>query len=160
MKVYNRSDSIVSYSLPELRVRRVFNLGECKELESSEMEALWQTDGGQVLIKQHLCIDDREWVAAHWDAPIEYFWRDEDIKMCLLEDSIELFRETLEYAPEGVIDLIKSYAWRLPIHDLNKIEAIKEVTGFDTLAAIDVMSAAAPSASRSAKKERLRKREG
>lgn len=160
MKVYNRSDSVVSYSLPELRVRRVFNLGECKELEPAEMEALWQTDGGQILIKQHLCVDDKEWVSAHWDAPIEYFWKDEDIKICLTEDSIDLFRETLEYAPEGVIDLIKNYAWRLPIHDLNKIEAIKEATGFDVLAAIDVMSAPTSRSSAPAKKERLRKREG
>lgn len=41
MKVYNRSDSNVTYSLPELNTRRVFALGESKELEPKEMEALW-----------------------------------------------------------------------------------------------------------------------
>lgn len=160
MKVYNRSDSNVTYNLPELSTRRVFSLGECKDLDAKEMEALWQMDGGTVIIKDYLCVDDQEWVDAHWpDAPLEYFWKDEDVKKCLLEDSLALFQETLEYAPQGVIDLIKMYAWKLPISDLNKIEAIRLATGFDTLAAIDVMSAA-KARPEPQKKERLRKREG
>lgn len=159
MKVYNRSDSNITYSLPELQTRRVFALGESKELEAKELEALWQMDGGNLIIKHYLMVDDREWVEKHWDAPIEYFWKPEDVKKCLLEDSLELFQETLEYAPEGVVDLIKMFAWQLPIGDLNKIEAIRQATGFDTLAAIDVMSASKPRAE-APKKERLRKREG
>lgn len=159
MKVYNRSDSNVTYSLPELNTRRVFALGESKELEPKEMEALWQMDGGMTIIKDYLCVDDKEWVEAHWDAPIEYFWKTDDVKKCLLEDSLELFQETLEYAPAGVIDLIKMLAWQLPISDLNKIEAIRQATGFDTLAAIEVMSASKPR-QEAQKKERLRKREG
>lgn len=159
MKVYNRSDSNVTYSLPELQTRRVFALGESKDLDAKELEALWQKDGGMILIKNFLLVDDKEWVAAHWDAPIEYFWKTEDVKKCVLEDSVALFQETLEYAPEGVIDLIKMFAWQLPLGDLNKIEALRQATGFDTLAAIDVMSSKKPRAE-APKKERLRKREG
>ena len=160
MKVYNRSDSNVTYNLQELSTRRVFALGECKELDAKELEALWQMDGGMIIIKDYLVVDDPDWVAAHWpDAPIEYFWKDADVKKCLLQDSLDLFQETLEYAPQGVIDLIKMYAWQLPISDLNKIEAIRLATGFDTLAAIDVMSAS-KTRPEPQKKERLRKREG
>lgn len=160
MKVFNRSDSNITYSLPELQTRRVFALGESKELEPKEMEALWQMDGGMTIIKDYLCVDDRDWVEKHWpDAPVEYFWTTEDVKKCLLNDSLELFQETLEYAPAGVIDLIKMLAWQLPISDLNKIEAIRQATGFDTLAAIEVMSASKERA-KPQKKERLRKREG
>lgn len=159
MKVYNRSDANVTYSLPELNTRRVFALGEVKDIDPKELEALWQMDGGLTLIKDYLLVDDKEWVEAHWDAPIEYFWKDEQVKKCLKEDTLELFQETLEYAPQGVIDLIKMFAWQLPISDLNKIEALRLATGFDTLAAIDVMAAAKPRAA-APKKERLRKREG
>lgn len=159
MKVYNRSDSNVTYSLPELNTRRVFALGESKDLEDKELEALWQMDGGLTIIKDYLLVDDEDWVKAHWDAPIEYFWKTEDVKKCLLEDPLDLFQETLEYAPQGVIDLIKMLAWKLPISDLNKIEALRIATGFDTLAAIDVMSASTQRAA-APKKERLRKREG
>lgn len=140
IKVTNRSDGNVVYVLEELRTRRVFNINESKEIEEAELEALWQTDGGQVLIKESLLVHDKEWVKAHWDAPIEYFWTNEDIKKCLLKDDIELFTETLDYAPTGVVDLIKAFAWRLPITDLNKIGAIREKTGFDVMLAIEAMS--------------------
>lgn len=161
MKVYNRSDSNITYSLPELNTRRVFALGESKELESKELTALYQMDGGKTLIEQYLMVDDEEWVKTHFseEPPLEYFWKPDDVKKCLLEDSLELFQETLEYAPTGVLDLIKMYAWQLPISDLNKIEAIKQATGFDVLAAVEVMSASKPR-STAPKKERLRKREG
>lgn len=161
IKVYNRSDSNITYNLREQRQRRVFALGECKELEPDELNALYQMDGGKTLCEQYLLIDDEAWVKAHFreEPPLEYFWKPEDVKKCLLEDSLDLFQETLEYAPAGVIDLIKMYAWQLPISDLNKIEAIKMATGFDTLAAVEVMSASKPRAA-TPKKERLRKREG
>lgn len=58
MKVFNRSDASVTYTLPEFNVRRVFNLGECKDINAKEMDALWQTDGGQIIIKDYLVIDD------------------------------------------------------------------------------------------------------
>lgn len=159
MKVYNRSDGNITYSLPELDTRRVFSLGESKDLDPKEMEALYQLDGGKTLIEEYLLVDDEAWVKAHWDAPLEYFWKEAEIKKCLREDSLELFQETLEYAPQGVIDLIKMFAWKLPITDLNKVEAIRQATGFDVMAAIDVMSASTPKAP-PVKKERLRKREG
>lgn len=144
MNVINRSDGNVGYTLPEMNTRRVFAPGTHKDLDAKELEALWQQDGGQSLIINYLLVEDREWVKAHWDAPIEYFWQAEQIKKCLVEDSIDLFEETLDYAPQGVIDLIKSFAWRMPITDLNKIAAIKEKTGFDVLLAIEVMKASAP----------------
>lgn len=161
MKVYNRSDSNITYSLPEMNIRRVFALGESKELDEKEMNALYQMDGGKTLIEEYLLVDDEEWCNKHFseEPALEYFWKPDDIKKCLLQDELALFQETLEYAPLGVIDLIKMYAWQLPISDLNKIEAIKQATGFDVLAAIEVMSAAKPRAA-APKKERLRKREG
>lgn len=139
IKVTNRSDGNVTYTLEELRVRRVFNINETKEIDEAEIEALYQTDGGQRLIKDYLLVQDKEWVHKHWDAPIEYFWGQPEVKKCLLEDDLELFKETLDYAPAGVIDLIKTLAWRLPITDLNKIGAIREKTGFDVLLAIESM---------------------
>lgn len=139
IKVTNRSDGNVTYTLEELRVRRVFNINETKEIDEAELEALYQTDGGQRLIKDYLLVQDKEWVRKHWDAPIEYFWGQLEVKKCLLEDDLELFKETLDYAPAGVLDLIKTLAWRLPITDLNKIGAIRDKTGFDILLAIESM---------------------
>lgn len=159
MKVINRSDSTVTYSLPELNTRRSFSPGESKELSPQEMEALFQKQGGAQLIKDYLLVDDRDWVAEHWDAPIEYFWQAAQVRKCLLEDPIDLFTETLDYAPAGVIDIIKSLAWRTPISDLNKIGAIKEKTGFDVLLAIEVMKPTAADRPQAQAKPQRRRRE-
>ena len=162
MNVINRSDGNVVYSLPELNIRRVFVPGESKDLSEQELNALWQIDGGASLLRNELMVQDEEWVKKMMPyAPIEYFWLVGDVDKCILEDSLELFKETLEYAPTGVIDLIKARAWQLPMTDLNKMEALKQKTGFDTLKAIEVMKkpeGTVPTAQRP--KERLRKREG
>lgn len=141
MKVINRSDSTVTYELPELSVRRTFSPGEEKDITGKELETLYQQTGGYPLIKDFLLVGDRDWVLRHYpDAPIEYFWNFDDIRKCILEDSPELFSETLDYAPEGVVDVIKRLAWQLPMTDLNKVEALREKTGFDAQAATQLMS--------------------
>ena len=159
VKVYNRSDGNVVYTLPELNIRRVFNPGETKEIEYSELEALFQTDGGHDLIVGYLLVDDKEWVDKHWDAPIEYFWYPEQVKACVMEDPIDLFEETLDYAPDGVIDLIKMYSWKVPLTDLNKIKLIKDKLGFDVLAAVEFMKST-PAAERRPDPTQRRRREG
>lgn len=157
MKVINRSDGNVTYYLEEMRTRRVFTPNEAKEIEPAEMEALFQMDGGAELIKQYLLVDDKAWVESHWQPEEEYFWQYADIERCLKEDSLELFSETLDYAPQGVLDLLKTISWRLPLTDLNKINEIRNKLGFDVQAAVQIMESqvrreAAP------KKERLRQR--
>ena len=103
MKVINRSDGNVVYSLPELNIRRVFVPGESKDLSEQELNALWQIDGGASLLRNELMVQDEEWVNKTMPyAPIEYFWLIEDVDKCILEDSLELFKETLEYAPAAV----------------------------------------------------------
>ncbi len=145
MIVINRSSENVTYELPELRVRREFEPGTSKDIPAEELEMLSQQTGGLILLKDNLLVEDKEWVKAHMpDAPIEYFWKPDDIMNCLKYDSLELFRETLEYAPYGVITIMEQLAWRLPLTDLNKIQALKDICGFDTLAAIDAMKTTKP----------------
>ena len=123
----------------------MFVPGESKDLSEQELNALWQIDGGASLLRNELMVQDEEWVNKMMPyAPIEYFWLVSDVDKCILEDSLELFKETLEYAPTGVIDLIKARAWQLPMTDL--IEVMKKPEG------------TAPTAQKP--KERLRKREG
>lgn len=159
MIVVNRSDGNVTYSLDELRIRRVFTAGEQKDIPEEELEALFQLDGGAALIKNYLLVKDEKWVMEHWDAPIEYFWEAADVEKCLLKDDLELFSETLDFAPEGVIEILKALSWKLPLTDLNKVEVIREKLGFDVQAAVKVMRAEGPANSEPTRKERLRRRE-
>lgn len=139
IKVYNRSVGEVVYALPEMNINRIFAIGETKNLEESELEALSQSYGGLRILQHDLLVEDKAWVAAHFDAPIEYWWKPDKIKDAMLNDSIELFTETLDYAPEGVIEYIKMYAYKLPLTDLNKIEALRAKTDFDAMAAAEFM---------------------
>jgi hypothetical protein len=105
-------------------------------------------------------VEDKDWVNKNMpNAPIEYFWTTTEIEKCLKEDSVEIFSETLDYAPRGVVDLIKQVAWQLPITDLNKIDVIQQKLGFNVQAAMAVMSTRTAATATPAKKERLRQRE-
>ena len=53
------------------------------------------------------------------------------IRDLLLYGSLDAFLDALDFAPLGVIDLIKSLSITLPLTDLNKRRALKEKTGFD-----------------------------
>ena len=49
--------------------------------------------------------------------------------------------DCLDYAPVGVIDLLKKYSVALPVTDINKRQALKEKTGFDVDVAIKNLEA-------------------
>lgn len=163
MKVTNRSDGNVVYLLPEFNKRRLFAVGETKDIQEKELESLFQAAGGAELIKDYLLVEDEAWINKHWaDAPVEYFWKEEEIRNCLLNDSQELFEETIDFAPSGVLDIMKRLSWQLPLSDLNKIHTMLEHPrlGFDVLAAIDIMKKPdGEGYNKPAKKERLRRRE-
>ena len=50
--------------------------------------------------------------------------------------SIEEFLDCLDFAPPGVIDLIKKLSVSLPLADIQKRQALKTKTGFDCDAAL------------------------
>jgi hypothetical protein len=66
----------------------------------------------------------------------EYYMSEEQIVELLTSGSLEAFLDCLDFAPVGVIDLIKKYAISLPLNDITKRDALKEKTGFDVSTAI------------------------
>lgn len=62
---------------------------------------------------------------------IEYDMSESQIRDLLLTGSLDAFLDALDFAPMGVIDLIKFLAVKLPLTDLNKRKALKDKTGFD-----------------------------
>lgn len=140
IKVYNRSRSRVEYELPELRIRREFEIDESKNIEEEELNMLCQQTGGKSILLNYLVVDDKIWADEHLSPEIEYWWKPEDIKNCLLNDSLDLFSETLDYAPTGVLEYIEYFSYTLPLTDLNKISIIKEKLGFDVLKVTENLS--------------------
>ena len=56
---------------------------------------------------------------------------EKDVVTLLRDGSLEQFLDCLDFAPAGVIELIKKFAVELPLEDYKKREALKAKTGFD-----------------------------
>ena len=50
--------------------------------------------------------------------------------------SLDEFLDCLDFAPPGVIDLIKKLSVSMPLTDFQKVNALKAKTGFDAAAAL------------------------
>ena len=130
--VKNRSSSTVVYRIPESNLRREFAPGETKRIPFGELEKLTYQQGGRELLEQFLQIIDEtvtEDLNVHRE--VEYNMSEEQVRELLEVGSLDAFLDALDFAPIGVIDLIKSMAVQLPLTDLNKRKALKEKTGFD-----------------------------
>lgn len=130
--VKNRSSSIVIYRIPEDNIRREFAPGETKRISFGELEKLTYQRGGREMLEQFLQIGE-EIVTSNLNVhrEVEYDMSENQIRDLLLRGSLDAFLDALDFAPLGVIDLIKSMSVSLPLTDLNKRRALKEKTGFD-----------------------------
>lgn len=129
--VKNRSNSTVVYSIPEMNLRREYAPGEAKRVNKEEIEALSYRSGGMNLISRFLQIDEEMLKDISVSVEPEYWLDDEGVKNLLLKGSLDEFLDCLDFAPSGVIDLIKKYAIVLPLNDVAKREALLKKTGFD-----------------------------
>lgn len=130
--VKNRSSSVVVYRIPEKNLRREFAPGETKKIPFGELEKLTYQQGGKELLENFLQIIDNEPTEdLNIHRELEYDMSEAQIRDLLLTGTLDSFLDALDFAPLGVIDLIKSLAVSLPLTDLNKRKALKEKTGFD-----------------------------
>lgn len=133
VEVKNRSHSTVIYSLPEMSIRRQFTPGETKQLAIEELEALTYRPGGLNLIKDCLLIMDQGIANQIINYKIEpEYWLDEKGIIELLKNgTLDEFLDCLDFAPDGVIELIKVVATKLPLNDVEKRQALKQKTNYD-----------------------------
>ena len=136
--VKNITGSPVIYQIPELSVRRQFNTGEQKKVSIKELRALSYLPGGMVLLKDYLSVNSDEFLVEVGINPEpEYSWTEKDVKNLLLSGTLARLQDCLDYAPKGIIELVKSLAVSMKINDLSKREAIFASTGFNVTKAIE-----------------------
>lgn len=135
--VKNRSASMVVYKIPEDGIRREFAPGETKKISYKELEKLSYQSGGRALMANFLQIfDEKVTDGLNIRTEDEYYMSEEQIITLLQEGSLEAFLDCLDYAPVGVIDLVKKYAVSLPLNDVVKRKALLDKTGFDVSEAL------------------------
>ena len=135
--VKNRSGSHVVYNIPEIGVRRSFAPGEVKKISFEELEKLTYQAGGMEIITRFLQVQDNA-VLNNFNMKVEpeYHLDEKQIAQIIAHGSLDEFLDTLDFAPDGVIDLIKRMAIQMPMTDYNKMKALKEKTGLDVEAAL------------------------
>lgn len=137
--VKNRSASMVVYRIPEENIRREFQPGETKKITHEELEKLSYRRGGRELMANFLQIQSVEGVkelGIHTEP--EYNMSEQDVVELLAKGSLDAFLDALDFAPMGIIDLIKQYAISLPLNDIQKRKALMDKTGFDVTKALEM----------------------
>lgn len=135
--VKNRSASRVFYKIPEDNIRREFNPGEIKRISYEELEKLSFQAGGRELMTNFLQIQSEEATQElNIHTEPEYNMSEEQIIDLIKTGSLDAFLDCLDFAPVGVIDLLKKFSVSVPLTDYDKRQALKEKTGFDVDIAI------------------------
>lgn len=138
VNVLNRGTGEVGYTLPDSGIRRNWMPGEVKKnMVVGELEQVTYIPGGLKLMQKYLVINDQE-VCDYLglETEPEYFYTEEDVRTLLVSGTLDQLLDCLDFAPGGVIDLIKKLSIEVRLNDVAKREAIKKAIGFDVTAAI------------------------
>lgn len=137
VRVTNRCGGMAIYKIPEHGIRREFVAGESKMIPYEELVWLSYQPGGRNMMTNTFLIEE---VKATKELNIhtepEYFMTEADVINMLQNGSVDELLDALDFAPTGVIQIIKDQAVALPIYDIRKRQAILEKTGFDVTSAI------------------------
>ena len=142
IKLTNRDNGEVGYTIPDLHLHRSFSSGETKTVTFEEIEKLAWARGGLSLLKNYLIIQDPE--AAEeilGKVEPEYYYTKDTVKTLLTEGSLEQLQDTLEFAPKGVIDLVKKEAVDLPVNNVAMRKEILNKTKFNVDKAVEIKEA-------------------
>lgn len=137
--VTNRSASRVFYAVPELGIKgRDFQPGETKRISHEELEGLSYIPGGLNLIREYLLIQDEE---AKKDfvgkTEPEYNMTAAEVKELILHGSYDEWLDCLDFAPQGVLDLVQTLSLEIPLTDTRKMEAFQKKTGINLARGIE-----------------------
>lgn len=140
VKITNRYDGRAGYSIPDLNnLYRGFAPGETKEVTMEELRKLSYTIGGRKMLEKYFVLDNKEAIAELIGVTEpEYYYTEEDVKNLLLNGSLDELKDCLDFAPVGVVEVVKKLAVDLQINDIAKRRAIKDITGFNVDTAIYV----------------------
>jgi hypothetical protein len=136
-KVKNRGAGHITYRIPEDGIRRSFAPHETKVISFEELEKLTYQPGGLAILTKYLQVQDMETIKAfNMQVEPEYHMSEQDVANLITSGSLDAFLDALDFAPQGVIDLIKKLSVDIPLVDIQKRKALKEKTGFDVEAAV------------------------
>ena len=140
VKVSNRDSGMIGYEIPESGIKREFAVGETKNIPIEELRQLQYVPGGDFILKELLIVHDQDVLneILNIQTEPEYFYTEAEIKELLNKGTLDQLADALDFAPDGVIELIKQIAVETEVPDVNKRKLISEKTGFNIDNAINV----------------------
>ena len=140
IKVQNRDFGSVGYTIPDLNnLHRTFQPGEVKVITFEELFKLSQVPGGEYIISNYLIVYDDEAIKELLGMiEPEYFYTEAEIVKLMQTGSLDEFEDCLNFAPKGVLDLIKQFAVALPLNDVSKRDLIQKKLNFSVASAIEL----------------------
>jgi hypothetical protein len=94
--------------VPESKIISRFVEGEIKEIPMGELRQAIQIPGTKRTIESNLIIHDKTAVEELLpNAEPEYFYNAKDVEFLLTRGTLDQLKDALDFAPPGVIDLIK-----------------------------------------------------
>ena len=138
IKVTNRSNGTVILKVRDRHFRAELNPKETRVLNYGDILDVAAQPGGRNLIYNFLLIQDAEALRQGLNVKEEpeYWLTEEKIPSWMNTCSLDEFKDALQFAPQGVLDLIKKYAVSQPLNDMAKRIAIKDALQFDVTLAI------------------------
>ena len=135
--VENRTAGKIVYNITDRHIRRELAPRQSIRVPKEEVEALAYTNGGMDLIRNHLLVkDDKVLDELNVHREPEYYYTADNVAAIIKNGTLNEFLDMLDFAPEGVIDMVKDLAVQLPMQDFSKRNALKEKTGFNVDEAI------------------------
>lgn len=140
VKLQNRDNGSVGYTIPDLNnLHRTYMPGEIKQITMEELRKLSYVPGGMEILKNYLVIlDDEARAEILTEVEPEYYLTKEGVKDLLQNGSVDALLDCLDFAPSGVIDLVKDVAVEIELNDVKKRDAILNKTGFNVTSAINI----------------------
>lgn len=141
IEVINRSSGGVGYEIPDSNgLIRTFQKREKKKIPFEEIRKLLYQVGGEYIFTNLLVIKNEEAVKELFSTSPEpeYYYTEVEVRTLLETGTLDQLLDCLDFAPEGVIDIVKDVAVKIKLNDVSKRDAILAKTGFNVSKAIEI----------------------
>lgn len=137
--VQSRNGGIVFYTIPEDNIQKIFRGSETKMIHIAELKKLMSIPGGEKTIRADLIIKDRDaLVELGISVEPEYFYTEKEILQILETGTLDELEDMLNFAPEGVINMVQQLSVKIELPDTRKRKMILEKTGFNVDGALQI----------------------
>ena len=139
IEITNLLDCTCGYIVDLTGVRRILPPHASFKVKASELRELFYQRGGQELLHNYIRVGNKalaQEFGVDVDNTPEYNWGRKDVVDALNNPNVDVLFDALDFAPDGIKQLIADVAVETEVADVNKRKAISDKLGIDVDAMI------------------------